>query len=287
MAYPIRVPSRGDRPPRSLKWRLIPILALAAFALFKYMTAETAVNPETGEVVKVALSPEQEEALGLQSYQQVLSQSEVITEGPEYELVRRVASRLAPATGEGGRGFEWHVSLVRNDQANAFCLPGGKIVVNTGILPIAQTEEGLAAVMGHEMAHATLRHGAQRLLRSDLTNTVMQGVALSVADMSYEQQKTVMGLLGAGAQFGVLLPFSRDHETEADEIGILYMARAGYDPRASVGLWERMAEAGGGQQPPEFMSTHPSHGTRIERLEAFMPRALEEYRKAVGGGPGR
>jgi len=283
MPYPT-VPA-GDprqRPRRSILIRLLPVALLALFALFKYMTAETAVNPETGQVVKVALSPEQEEALGLQSYQQVLSESEVVSSGPEYELIRKIAARLAAATGEGGAGFEWHASLVRNDQVNAFCLPGGKIVVYTGILPVAKTEEGLAAVMGHEMAHATLRHGAQRLLRSDLTNTVMQGVAMSVSDMDIQQQRAVMSALGAGAQFGILMPFGRDHETEADEIGILYMARAGYDPRESVGLWERMAKAGGGQQPPEFMSTHPSHGTRIERLEAFMPRAMKEYQKAVG-----
>jgi len=194
-------------------------------------------------------------------------------------MVKRVASRLATATGKAGADFDWQVSLIRSSQANAFCLPGGKIVVYTGIIPITQNEPALATVLGHEMAHATSRHGSQRVLEQNLAQTALTGVAMSLSDMDYDKQRAVMGALGAGTQFGVLMPFSRKHESEADEIGLLYMARAGYDPRESIRFWQRMENAGGAQ-PPEFLSSHPSHGTRIQQLGAEMPKALEEYNKS-------
>jgi predicted Zn-dependent protease len=134
--------------------------------------------------------------------------------------------------------------------------------------------------MGHEMAHATSRHGAQRVLQQNLAQTAMTGIAVSLSDMDYNKQRAVMGALGAGAQFGILMPFGRKHESEADEIGLMYMARAGYDPRESINFWQRMEESGK-QGPPEFLSTHPSHGTRIAQLQALMPKALEEYQKAT------
>ncbi len=244
--------------------------------LFQYFGAEKVVNPETGKARRVAMSSDQEAALGLQSFQEILSQSETITSGPEYELVRRVAERLASATGEAASQFEWQVALIRSEQINAFCLPGGKIAVFTGILPHTQTEAGLAAVMGHEMAHAIARHGSQRLLRNSLAQTALMGAQFSMSDMDMNQRYAVMAALGAGAQYGVILPFGREHENEADGMGLMYMARAGYDPRESIGFWERMSQAGG-NQPPEFMSTHPSHGTRIERLKEAMPKAIAEY----------
>ena len=261
------------------RFAIIPLLLAGVFMLFQYCTSEKMTNPVTGRTARVALSAEQEEALGLQSFQEVLSQSEVVESGPEHDLVVTVAKRLARATADDARDFKWQVSVVRSPQANAFCLPAGKIVVFTGILPHARTEEGLAAVMGHEMAHAIARHGSQRLLRSSLAQTFMTGASLSMSEMDPQQRYTIMAALGAGAQYGVLLPFSREHESEADEMGLLYMARAGYDPRAAISFWERMSEAGG-RQPPEFASTHPSHGTRIEHLRALMPKATAEYERA-------
>jgi predicted Zn-dependent protease len=124
------------------------------------------------------------------------------------------------------------------------------------------------------------RHGAQRVFQNQLVQTALVGASFSLSDMDFQQQRAIMGLLGAGAQYGVLLPFGRDHEVEADQMGLLYMARAGYDPREAIPFWERMGKAAGSGQPPEFMSTHPSHGTRIQNLEAFMPRALQEYKQA-------
>ena len=264
-----------------IKW--LPILAAGLFFAWQYFGSEKFVNPETGRKSHVGMSAQQEAALGFQTYRQVLSQSQTIDSGPQFEMVKNVAGRLARATGASGQSYDWQVSLIRDDQVNAFCLPGGKIVVYTGIFPVAQNDAALATVMGHEMAHATSRHGAQRVLQQNLTQTAMTGIAVSLSDMDYNKQRTVMGALGAGAQFGILMPFSRKHESEADEIGLMYMARAGYDPQESIRFWQRMEKTGGGA-PPEFLSTHPSHGTRIQALEALMPKAMAEYQRAGGGG---
>ena len=262
---------------RHIKW--LPIAIAALFFAYQYFSSEKFVNPETGRASHVGMSTVQESALGLQTYQQVLAQSETINSGPEVEEVKRVAGRLAAATGKAGQDFDWKVSLIQDSKQNAFCLPGGKIVVYTGIIPVTQSEAGLATVLGHEMAHATSRHGAQRVLQQNLAQTAMTGIAVSLSDMDYDKQRAVMGALGAGAQFGVLMPFGRKHESEADEIGLIYMARAGYDPQESIRFWQRMEQAGSAQ-PPEFLSTHPSHGTRIAQLQALMPKALEEYQRA-------
>jgi predicted Zn-dependent protease len=262
---------------RHIKW--LPIAAAALFFAYQYFSSERFVNPETSRASRVGLSVEQESALGLQTYQHVLAQSQMIHSGTEFDVVKRVANRLAGATGKAAANFEWMVSLINDSRQNAFCLPGGKIVVYTGILPVAQNEAGLATVLGHEMAHATSRHGAQRVLQQNLTQTAMTGIAISLSDMDYNQQRAVMGALGAGAQYGVLMPFGRKHESEADEIGLIYMARAGYDPRESIRFWQRMERTSDREQPPEFLSTHPSHGTRVTQLQALMPKALEEYNR--------
>jgi predicted Zn-dependent protease len=259
---------------RHIKW--LPLLLAGLFFAYQYFSSEKFVNPETGRKSHVAMSTREEASLGVQSYQQVLAQSESIDSGPELEMIKRVASRLARATGKTGADFDWQVSLIRSSQVNAFCLPGGKVVVYSGILPVTQNDSALATVLGHEMAHATSRHGSQRVLEQNLAQTALTGVAMSLSDMDYDKQRAVMGALGAGAQFGVLMPFSRKHESEADHIGLHYMARAGYDPRESIRFWQRMENAGG-TQPPEFLSDHPSHGTRIQQLETEMPKALEEY----------
>lgn len=264
---------------RRLLIRFLPVGIALLVVAFQYFSSEKLTN-EAGRTARHALTPQQEEALGLQSYQQVLGESELVKSGDDYDLVLRVAQRLAAATGPAATKFQWHVSLVRSPQVNAFCLPGGKIVVYTGILPIAKTEAGLATVMGHEMAHATLRHGSERLLQEKATQTLLTGVQTSVGDMSYEQQRAIMGAIGAGARYGVLLPFSRDHESEADKIGLLYMARAGYDPAESVAFWQRMSAATGDGKPPEFMSTHPADSTRIAQLKALLPQAQAEYQRA-------
>src|SRR5436190_16083256 len=262
---------------RHIKW--LPIVLAGLVLAYQFFSSEKFVNPETGRTSHVGISTQQETLLGMQSFQQVLAQARTIDSGPELDIVRRVASRLAHATGSAGANFDWQVALIDDPQVNAFCLPGGKIVVYTGILPVTQNEAALATVLGHEMAHATSRHGAQRVFEQNLTQTAMTGIAVSLSDMDYDKQRAILGALGAGAQFGVLMPFSRKHESEADQIGLLYMARSRYDPRESIPFWQRM-EHTGRAQPPEFLSTHPSHGTRIQQLEAEMPKAVEEFNKA-------
>src|SRR5437868_10778492 len=262
---------------RHIKW--VPLVLAALFFAYQYFSSEKFVNPETGRKSHVGLSVQEEKALGLQSYEQIVSQAPTINSGTEWDLVQRVVQHLVGATGSAGKDFDWRVSLVQSRQINAFCLPGGKMVVYTGILPLANNEASLATVLGHEMAHATSRHGAQRVLEQNLTQTAMVGIAGSMSDMDYQKQRAVMGALGAGAQYGVLMPFSRNHESEADHIGLLYMARAGYDPRESITFWQRM-EQGSRAQPPEFASDHPSHGTRIQQLKEWMPQALEEYQNS-------
>jgi metalloendopeptidase OMA1, mitochondrial len=260
-----------------IKW--LPIGLALLYIAYQYFSAQKFVNPETGRKSHIGMTAEQESALGLQSYQQVLSQSQTTNSGPEWDIVERVVKRLIGATRDEGKNFDWQVSLVQSDQVNAFCLPGGKIVVYTGILPVANSEPSLATVLGHEMAHATSHHGAERVLDQSLTQTVMVGLAGSLSDMDYEKQRAILGAFGAGAQYGVLMPFSRRHESEADHIGLIYMARAGYDPRESISFWQRM-EKMSGSQPPQFLSDHPSHGTRIQQLENWMPQAVEEYTKS-------
>jgi predicted Zn-dependent protease len=267
---------------RSLK--IAPLAIAALVIVFQFCSSEKFTNPVTGKKSHVAMSSQQEAALGLQSYREVLANSQTVSSGPEVDQVVRVVKRLAPAPGASAQDFDWQVSVIRSPQANAFCLPGGKIAVYTGILPFTQTDAGLATVLGHEMAHATSRHGSQRLFQQSIAQTAMAGAAYSLSDSDPRTRGMVMAALGAGAQYGVLLPFSRQHETEADEIGLIYMARAGYDPRESIAFWERMSQTGG-SQPPEFMSTHPSHGTRIQRLQQEMPKAIEEFEKAKGAAP--
>ncbi|MBA2480191.1 MAG: M48 family metallopeptidase [Planctomycetes bacterium] len=266
---------------RRWMFRLVPVALAAVVMLYQFVISPKYTNPETGRTAHLGLTTQQESALGMQSFQQVISQSDVVSSGPEAEQVRRVAARLAAVTGPYAKDFEWQVAVVRDPQVNAFCLPGGKICVYTGILAVTKTDAGLATVMGHEMAHATSHHGAERMFKQNMTQTAMMGVQGSMGGMDYQQQQMVMGLLGAGAKFGVLLPFSRDHESEADKVGLMYMARAGYDPRESVNFWKRMAESSQGKQQPEFMSTHPVHETRIRQLEAWIPEVMDEYEAAA------
>jgi metalloendopeptidase OMA1, mitochondrial len=263
--------------------RVVPILIAVIVVVFRQCSAERFVN-DLGRTAKMGMSPSQEAALGVQAYRDVLSKSSVIRSGDDYEMVRRCATRLAAATGKAGSDFKWEVSVVQSPQVNAFCLPGGKIVVYTGILPVARTEAGLAVVLGHEMGHATLRHGSERILQQEAANTILTGVNYSMSDMDYGKRQVVMGALGAGAQYGVLNPFGREHESEADAIGLVYMARAGYDPSEAIAFWKRMASMGG-QSPPEFLSTHPSHATRVHDLEERLPQAMQIYKEATAALP--
>ena len=258
--------------------RVLPIAIALIVVAYQFVSTPKVRNPETGRVTHVALNPQQEQQLGLQAYQQVLSKSEVVSSGPVVDAIQRVARRLAGAASEKSRQqYNWQLSVVRSNEVNAFCLPGGEIVVYTGILPVSQNAAGLATVMGHEMAHATSHHGAARLFKQNVTQTLMSGAQFSFWNMDYQQQQAAMAALGAFTKYGVSLPFSREDESEADHIGLLYMARAGYDPHHAVEFWQRMTQQAGGSQPPEFASDHPSHGRRVEQLQEWMPEAMKEY----------
>ncbi|MGC4099649.1 MAG: M48 family metallopeptidase [Nitrospira sp.] len=246
-------------------------------------------NPYTGRSQLLMTSVGQEMQMGAQAYNQVKTDPKMrLSQDPrELEPVKRVAARIVEAAkrskyAEMAQQFQWEVTVIKDDKtANAFALPGGKMAVYTGIFPMAKTEAGLAAVMGHEVVHALARHGAERMSQGQVANVGLQvvGAVIGVSSKNPALGQATMAALGAGTQVGVLLPFSRKHESEADYVGILLAADAGYDPRESVALWERMAQVAGGEGSAEFLSTHPSHDTRIEQLKKWMPEALAMYQK--------
>jgi predicted Zn-dependent protease len=175
--------------------------------------------------------------------------------------------------------MEWAVEVVEGQEVNAFCLPGGKMVVYTGILPVAETEAGLATVLGHEIAHALAHHGAERMAKSQMAQIALNSAGASMSDMDPAQRQGVLQALNAGAKYGIL-SYSRSHESEADRMGLLLMACAGFDPKESIHFWERMQQATGNKgKPPEFASTHPSHETRISDLGRWMPEAEKIYQE--------
>jgi predicted Zn-dependent protease len=219
----------------------------------------------------------QERTLGVQAYGEILAQEKRSDDKRMTEIIERVGRNIAKVANRPD--FEWEFALLESDQVNAFCLPGGKIAVYTGILPIMKNEAGLAAVMGHEVAHATLRHGGERLSQQMSAKVIEELLARGLGDSSPEMRDAAMKAYGTGVNVGVLLPYSRAHELEADQIGLIYAAGAGYDPREAVALWQRM-QAQGGSRPPEFLSTHPQEAHRIDELESQMSDALEAYEKA-------
>jgi predicted Zn-dependent protease len=276
--------------------RLAPLIVGLVVIVFTVITGWQA-GP-FGRHQVVGLSPQQEAQLGAQAFRQILEdpKSEVVPRGPALDAVTRIGRRLARASEQEDvleklelkrQDFEWEFRLLRSSQVNAFCLPGGKVVVYTGILPVCETEAGLATVMGHEIGHALAHHGAERMAQQKMVAIGSAAVAGSLDTNDPRKRAAILGVLGVGSQLGILLPFSRDHESEADHIGLLLMAAAGYDPREAVAFWGRM-EKQGGSKTPEFMSTHPSHGRRIHDLRDWLPEALPLYEassKADGNAP--
>ena len=286
--------SQGGR--RGLK--LWPILLFGLYFGYYYFSHSNAAS-FTGRKQLLDTSAEEEAALGLQSYKEILQQSDVVRTGPVPQEVQGIAQRLVeaapkvekyladtngvPATTDWG-SYDWQVSVIQSEEVNAFCLPGGKIAVYTGIIPVAKNDDGLAVVMGHEIAHALLRHGGERMAQQKLVQMGSIAASMSTGDMDPQQRQMVMAAIGAGAQYGVILPFSRSHESEADHVGLLLAAAACYNPQEAPKLWERMA-ALGKQKPPEFMSTHPAEGTRIDQLNAWMPEAMQVRQQFCGTTP--
>ena len=213
--------------------------------------------------------------MGLGAYREVLSKGRVSGDPVLNTQVTRVGRRIADAT---SKDYPWEFKVLEDKQANAFCLPGGKVAVYTGILPIAQDDAGLAAVLGHEVSHAIARHGGERVSQSLLVQSTLAATQVALSRNDPKMVQAVTSLLGAGAAVGILLPWSRAQESEADHLGLIFMAKAGYHPSAARDLWVRMAQTERSQgRPPEFLSTHPAPETRIRQIEAWIPEALQYY----------
>ncbi len=251
---------------------------LILFALLTHV-AGCAINPYTNRSQLLLISEDQERNMGQQAWTEVLNDKNVVLSRSrtEVEPVQRVAERIIAVAKQShyakrAQSFAWEVSVVKaDDTKNAWALPGGKIAIYTGIFPAAFTESGLAAIMGHEVVHALARHGAERASQNLAAN-----LGLSIASAALGMNPATAKLANLALTGGVLLPFSRSHESEADHIGLLLAAEAGYDPMEAVRVWERMAEFSD-SEPPEFLSTHPAHDTRIANLKRWMPAAVAIY----------
>lgn len=241
-----------------------------------------ATNPITGKKSLNFVSNSELFPSSFQQYGTFLKENKVITGTADARKVETVGMRIKAAAekyltylGQSQylQDYRWEYKLIDNKEVNAWCMPGGKIVVYSGILPITQNDAGLATVMGHEVSHALANHGAQRMSASQLQQLGAVGVAVATGSQSAEKQQMWQQYYGMGSQVGVMLPFSRGHETEADKIGLTLMAIAGYNPEEAITFWSRMAAQSSGQAPPEFMSTHPSDATRIANLKVLIPEA--------------
>lgn len=247
-----------------------------------------ATNPFTGKSTLALVPDSQILPSAFAQYSQFLKENKVVTGTADANRVvtvgtkiKNAAEKYLNANGYQGylKDYQWEYKLVESKDINAWCMPGGKIVFYTGILPITQNEPGMAVVMGHEVSHALLNHGQQRMSADMITQLGAMGVGVATSGKSEQFQAIAMQAYGAGAQFGALLPFSRSHESEADKVGLTLMAIAGYDPSVAVGFWERMAAKSGGSAPPEFMSTHPSDARRIADIKTLIPVAKAEAAK--------
>jgi metalloendopeptidase OMA1, mitochondrial len=257
-----------------------PLVAIAIAAVVVgvgLIGTRTLRTPVTHRVAHVKLTDEQQIQLGDKEYASTLRQEKarIVSSGAAYDEVQRVARRIEAVAAKDKPDFVWKVTLIRSKEANAYCLPGGKIVVYTAILPITRNDAGLATVLGHEVAHATAEHVAERMERQHLTEIVAAILAGGVA-FTPDQFVRLTALLGVDSS----LRFSRSQESEADHIGLIYMARAGYDPRQAVAFWKRMLRASKGQEPPQFLSDHPSDANRVKRIEGWLPEAEQAYAPA-------
>jgi metalloendopeptidase OMA1, mitochondrial len=223
--------------------------------------------PVTGRNQLIVLPESQDAQMGLEAYQQILSESDVSNDPQLSSRVQEVGRRIAAASPHPE--WDWQFTLIENDEPNAFALPGGKVGVNTGLFQVAQNDDQLAAVIGHEVAHAVARHGAERMSQQVLMQAGLAGLGLAT-------NQAYAGIAAQAATLAVILPYSRTQESEADHIGLIYMAEAGYDPREAIELWKNF-ESFGGERPPEFLSTHPAPGSRIENLQSLMPEVVPIY----------
>ena len=253
-------------------------IVLALLLVLSVVACETV--PITGRSQLVLIPEGTEVKMGFDSYQQILSKSKVSTDQRLNEQVTRVGRRIAAATERND--YQWEFKVLEDPQVNAFCLPGGKVAVYTGMFPMARDDAGLAAVLGHEVAHAIARHGGERMSQQLAVEGLTAATAQTLLSGNDPRVTQLVGAaLGAGATVGLLLPWSRAQESEADHLGLIYMAKAGYHPNAARDLWKRMAEGAGGASASslqQFLSTHPQPATRVTQIEGWIPEALQYYR---------
>ncbi len=263
-----------------------PIFMLTVLS-FVFMSCSTV--PITGRR-QLSLVPSAEiMSTSFQQYDQFLKENKLSTDQPATAMVKRIGKRVQGAVeryfsdhnmSDQLDGYKWEFNLIEAKDVNAWCMPGGKVVVYSGILPVTKTETGLAVVMGHEIAHAVAEHGNERMSQGLLANLGGMALQEALSNKPQQTQQLWMTAFGLGAQFGVLLPFSRTQESEADHLGLIFMAMAGYNPTEAVAFWERMAANKGGSAPPEFMSTHPADDTRIAQIKKDLPEAMQYYKSA-------
>jgi predicted Zn-dependent protease len=261
------------------------IFCLTLPLLVFFLTACQTV-PITGRQQLSLLPEDTVLSMSFNSYKEFMGKHKVIRDTEDARMIKRVGQRIQHAVeryfgghGMSGelKGYQWEFNLVEDKEVNAWCMPGGKVVVYTGILSVTRDETGLAVVLGHEISHAIANHGDERMSQGLVAQ--MGGIALSVA-LSQQPKETntlFMSAYGIGVQVGALLPYSRLHESEADQLGLVFMAMAGYDPHSAVAFWKRMAETKKGGAPPELLSTHPADATRIKNIEAHLPEAMKYY----------
>lgn len=254
------------------------ILAIILTSVFLFINCYQA--PVTGRTQFIIISDEMASQMGVTAFQEVVKKEGISGNSNYNEAVRRVASRITKVA-ETPK-YNWEYKVIKGDNTiNAFALPGGKIGVYTGILPIAKNDAGLATVLAHEVGHVAAKHGAERVSAGVLAQLGAAGLNVALRNKDPETVNAVMQAFGIGVGVGAILPFSRAQESEADRIGLIYMAKAGYDPRESVAFWQRMANATKGKSTtPQFLSTHPGADTRISNLKKWMPEALQYYEKS-------
>lgn len=254
------------------------VLSLTAALTVTLFTIGCQTAPVTQRRQLLMISQDKENAMGLTAYQEVLQSEPVTKNTAATELVRKVGQRIAAVAQRPD--FDWEFNVIEASTQNAFCLPGGKVAVYTGILPICETEAGLAVVMSHEIGHAIARHGGERMSLQTVQNTAKDALKYVMRDTKDTTQQIVLTAYGAGSQYGAILPYSRKHELEADHIGLMLMAKAGYDPSAAPGFWDRFASQKEGAAPMEFLSTHPSDARRSAALRELLPEAMNLYNAA-------
>ncbi|MFO0903556.1 MAG: M48 family metallopeptidase [Pirellulales bacterium] len=248
-------------------------LAVLAALIVVYAGCRSA--PITGRKQMLLLPEDQEVSLGATAYQETVAKEKLSTNAQYNEMVQRVGQRIAAVSDR--KDYQWEFKVIASPQQNAFCLPGGKVAIHEGIMPICESEAGLAVVMSHEIAHALARHGGERISQGYAVEAARQAMAYATRTQEQQRQEMIMKAYGAASEYGVILPYSRKHEAEADHIGLMLLSKAGYDPAEAPRFWQRFAAANTGEKPMEFFSTHPSDANRAAALMGLLPEAQKLY----------